>query len=919
MLPLILFCGVDFNTALDFGGGIYYNMIGLVLPKMMLKWGWSMKEYKGLSQAEAEQLLLKNGKNCLKEEKPKTVFRMFLEQILNFTNAILAAAIIISIILADYGEAVIMLVIVIANAIIGVVQEGKAQKALDALKKMSVLKATVIRDGETKEISSEELVVGDYVVLEAGKQVPADLKLIETARLLIDEKALTGESVPVEKDHNFVPDSKTGIGDRLDLAYMSTIVTYGRGVGIVDKTGMDTQIGKIADMVGKEKDKPSPLQKGMDGLSRVLGIGVIVICAVVFLIGFLQGREPLDLLMAAVSLAVAAIPEGIPTIVTIVLALGMQRMAKINAIVKSMPAVETLGAVSYVCSDKTGTLTQNKMTVVKAFQDGKYIDLDTLDKDKYDTLLKGFMLCNDASIASDGTEVGDPTETALVAFAKRYGIEKSETEKKMVRINEKAFDSDRKLMTTVHRTPDKKIISYTKGSTDELLMRCTKIMTDGKVRDIGAGDIALINKTMTEMSNDALRVLSLAIREDNADAIEQNLTYIGMIGMIDPERPEVVESIKTFKRAGIKTVMITGDHKDTALAIAKKLGIAERPDECIMGHELDELSDVQLKEKAKGLSIYARVSPEHKVKIVKAIQANGNISSMTGDGVNDAPSLKAADVGVAMGITGTDVAKGAADIILQDDKFTTIEKAVKEGRNIYENVKKSILFALSSNVSEILVMFAAIVAGLAAPLTAVHILWINLLTDSLPCFALGVDPNSSSDVMNKKPRKNGESIFAGGGYAKVGVYSIVIALVTLVAFLFYPIKDCIDNGQIPYLGNIIERLSKSDSMLIRSQTMAFCTLAMSELFHAIGMRDTEHSLFKFNHLDNKIMILAFFFGLIGQVAVTEIPFLMNVFGTCRMTWKMWLFITVISLAPLVVHEIWVLIKLLKKRSASKAK
>ncbi len=843
---------------------------------------------------------------------------MLFRSILNFTNAILASAIIISIILGDYGEAIIMLVIVIANAIIGVVQEGKAQRALDALKKLSVLKATVIRDGETKEISSEELVVGDIVILEAGKQVPADLKLLEEARLMIDEKALTGESVPVEKNVHFVPDSKTGIGDRLDLAYMSTIVTYGRGIGEVAKVGMETEIGKIADMVGKEKDKPSPLQKGMDGLSKVLGIGVIVICAIVFLIGMIQGRPVLELLMTAVSLAVAAIPEGIPTIVTIVLALGMQRMAKINAIVKNMPAVETLGAVSYVCSDKTGTLTQNKMTVVKAYEDGKYIDLDTIDRSAHETLLKGLMLCNDASIASDGTEVGDPTETALVAFAKRYGIEKSDTEKIMPRIEERAFDSDRKLMTTVHTTPDRKIISYTKGSTDELLSRCTHIRSGGTVREITEDDISAIMKAMSEMSNEALRVLSLAIRENNKDAIEQDLTYIGMIGMIDPERPEVIESIKTFKRAGIKTVMITGDHKDTALAIARKLGIAENPDECIMGHELDELSDEQLKDKVSNLSIFARVSPEHKVKIVKAIQANDNIASMTGDGVNDAPSLKAADVGVAMGITGTDVAKGAADIVLQDDKFTTIEKAVKEGRNIYENVKKSILFALSSNVSEILVMFVAIAAGLAAPLKAVHILWINLLTDSLPCFALGVDPNSSSDVMNKKPRKNGESIFAGGGYAKVGIYSIVIAAVTLIAFLFVPVKTLLAENTSLTLTNIIACLTRKNAagveyILMTSQTLAFSTLAMAELFHAIGMRDTDHSIFRFNHLDNKVMILALAVGIIGQVAVTEIPFFTEIFGTISISLNKWLFVVAISLIPLVVHEIWVLIKALCKK------
>ena len=588
-----------------------------------------MKNYKGLTSQEAKLLLDKNGPNKLKEEKPKTIMQMFLEQIWNFTNLILAVAIIISICLKDYGEAVIIGIIVIANAIIGVVQEGKAQKALEALRKMSVLKATVIRDGEKKEVSSEELVVGDIVTLEAGQQVPADLKLIETINLKIDEKALTGESVAVEKDSNFVPGEKTGIGDRLDLGYMTTIVTYGRGVGEVIKTGMNTEIGKIAEMVGKEKDKPSPLQKAMDELSKFLGIAAVIICVIMFIIGIVQGREMLDMLMTAVSLAVAAIPEGIPTIVTIVLALGMQKMAKVNAIVKTLPSVETLGAVTYVCSDKTGTLTQNKMTVVDAYADFEHIALDSLDQKKNDLLLKGFLLCNDAVITTDNKEIGDPTETALVAFAKRYGILKSQAEKEMPRINELAFDSDRKLMTTVHNMNGKSM-SFTKGSTDELLKRCTKIMVNGESRKITKDDIEKINIAMGEMSDQALRVLSLAIHENNKDAVEADLTYVGMVGMIDPERPEVIESVATFKRAGVKTIMITGDHKDTAFAIARKLGIAENKDECMMGHELDEMDDETLKEKAKKISIFARVSPEHKVRIVKAFQDNGNVVSMTG-------------------------------------------------------------------------------------------------------------------------------------------------------------------------------------------------------------------------------------------------------------------------------------------------
>ena len=648
-----------------------------------------LSNYNGLTSREAEEKLIQNGKNCLREEKPKSIFRMFCEQIFNFTNFILAAAIIISIVLGDYGEAGIIGFIILLNAIIGVVQEGRAQKALEALKKMSIVKATVIRDGEKKEISSEDLVVGDIVLLEAGQQVPADLKLLETFNLKVDEKALTGESVPIEKDENFVPaDETVGISDRLDLSYMSTIVTYGRGIGEVRATGRSTEIGKIADMVGKEKDEPSPLQKGMAELSKTLGIVAVVICAIMFVVGLLQGRDILDLLMTAVSLAVAAIPEGIPTIVTIVMALGMQRMAKVNAIVKTLPAVETLGAVGIVCSDKTGTLTQNKMTVVQTYCDGKFTDLTDVHPEVKEHFLNGFVLCNDASISSDGKEIGDPTETALVAFGLKHNIVKSELEKEIPRFNEKSFDSDRKLMTTVHRTHNDNCISYTKGSTDELLKRCEYILDNNKIRDIRDADIQNIENAMKQMSDEALRVLSLAIRFDNENAEEDALIYVGMLGMIDPERQEVVESVKVFKRAGVKTVMITGDHKDTAFAIAKRLGIAEDKSECIMGHEIDEMTDDELCERAKTLSIFARVSPEHKVRIVKAYKDNGNVVSMTGDGVNDAPSLKAADVGVAMGITGTDVAKGAADIILQDDSFTTIEKAIREGRNIYENIKK---------------------------------------------------------------------------------------------------------------------------------------------------------------------------------------------------------------------------------------
>lgn len=876
-----------------------------------------MSNYNGLTSREAEEKLIQNGKNCLREEKPKSIFRMFCEQIFNFTNFILAAAIVISIVLGDYGEAGIIGFIILLNAIIGVVQEGRAQKALEALKKMSIVKATVIRDGEKKEISSEDLVVGDIVLLEAGQQVPADLKLLETFNLKIDEKALTGESVPIEKDENFVAADETiGIGDRLDRAYMSTIVTYGRGIGEVRATGMNTEIGKIADMVGKEKDEPSPLQKGMAELSKTLGIVAVVICAIMFVVGLLQGRDMLDLLMTAVSLAVAAIPEGIPTIVTIVMALGMQRMAKVNAIVKTLPAVETLGAVGIVCSDKTGTLTQNKMTVVQTYCDGKFTDLTDVHPEVKEHFLNGFVLCNDASISSDGKEIGDPTETALVAFGLKHDIVKSELEKEIPRFNEKSFDSDRKLMTTVHRTHNDSCISYTKGSTDELLKRCEYILENNKIRDIRDADIQNIENAMKQMSDEALRVLSLAIRFDNENAEEDALIYVGMLGMIDPERQEVVESVKVFKRAGVKTVMITGDHKDTAFAIAKRLGIAEDKSECIMGHEIDEMTDDELRERAKTLSIFARVSPEHKVRIVKAYKDNGNVVSMTGDGVNDAPSLKAADVGVAMGITGTDVAKGAADIILQDDSFTTIEKAIREGRNIYENIKKSIVFSLSSNIGEILTMFTAIAVGLAAPLKAVHILWINLITDSLPCIALGVDPNSSSDVMNKKPRKEDESIFAGGAVRHIAINAVLIALITLSGFLFPAFQHLLSNN-IPLSFSAIIDAYKDANILACGQTYAFSILAISELFHAIGARDEYNTIFKFKWFDNKMMIIACVVGVLGQVAVTEIPFLTQIFGTVSLSFVEWLAIFGVASLSLVMHEIMYLAHKIKHRKGDK--
>lgn len=588
----------------------------------------NLERVNGLSKEEALFRLNKYGKNVLVTEKKKTKLEIFLSQFVNYTTPIFLAAIVICIILKDFGEAGFIGFVLFMNAVVGYIQEGKAQSALDALKKMSNIKAVVKRDGQIIEIDSEMVVLGDYVLIEAGKEVPADIKLAVSSNLQTVEGALTGESVPVDKDCNFKSDENTPIGDRKDKLFMSTYVSYGRGEGIVEKTGMETEMGKIAKMLQNTKESLTPLQKSMGTLSKFLGILVVILCVVLYGVALIQNRDTLEMLKTAVSLAVAAIPEGLPSIVTIVLAIGVQKMAKRNAIVRNLPSVETLGAVGIVCSDKTGTLTQNKMTVVKAFKDDSFKELNELDAKKDKMFLYGFMLCTDA-VVSDDNEIGDPTETALVRLALNYDLDKNIIEKFCRRVNEKPFDSDRKLMTTVNIVDDK-VISFTKGSTDELLKRCTKIMINGRVSELTQKDCENILSRMEDMSKDALRVLGLAYREGNDKAIEQDLTFLGMVGMIDPEREEVKDAVAELKGAGIKTVMITGDHKVTAFAIAKRLGIANDISECIMGEEVDAMTDEELSKRANTLSVFARVSPEHKVRIVKAYQSNGNIVSMTG-------------------------------------------------------------------------------------------------------------------------------------------------------------------------------------------------------------------------------------------------------------------------------------------------
>nr|WP_312577871.1 cation-translocating P-type ATPase [Sedimentibacter sp.] len=865
----------------------------------------------GLSQEEAKKRYEENGPNALVEKKSKTKIAMFLSQLKDTMIYILFAAAAVSAMLGEYSDSVIILIVVLLNATIGMIQESKAEQALEALKKLSSPFAAVRRDGKVVEVPATELVVGDVVLLEAGRIIPADLRLISSINLKIEESALTGESVPSEKDCNYIATEEIGIGDQINMAFSSTSVAYGRGEGVVVHTGMNTEIGKIATLISQSSDDMTPLQKRLEDLGKVLGILAIVICVAMFVIAVVQKRDIVDMLLTAISLAVAAVPEGLPAVVTIVLALGVQRMVKVNTIVRKLPSVETLGAVSIVCSDKTGTLTQNKMTVTKVYLNNKTKDVNELSLEDDKTFIAGFVLCNDASTAH-GTRIGDPTEIALLDMGTKLDITREGLETTSPRINEQAFDSTRKMMTTVHKTQDGKIISYTKGAMDIILERCNKILIDDKIIDISQNHIGDIKSAATEMARGALRVLALAIKENDDSATEENLIFTGLVGMIDPPRPEAKDAVNVFKSAGITTIMITGDHKDTALAIAEELGIADNESQCITGSELNDLTQEELNQKVNSLRVFARVSPENKVMIVNALKSHGNIVSMTGDGVNDAPSLKAADIGVAMGITGTDVAKGAADMVLSDDNFATIERAVEEGRNIYENIKKTVLFLLSSNFGEVISMFTAIVVGLAAPLRAIHILWVNLITDSLPALALGVD-TKDNDIMKQKPRDPGESLFANGGMIFTLYNGLVIACITLGAFLYSPIQHITADGAKITLEAIKASLLNPE-IIKHAQTYAFVTLGTSQLFHAIGMRNTNKSLFKMKHFDNKAMILAFIVGLALQVAVTEVPILTEMFETVRLSLREWADLLLLSMVPLVSHEILVFFKYVAQKS-----
>lgn len=846
----------------------------------------STNAIKGLSSGQISQLQAKYGLNKLNEKKKKTNFQRFLEQFKDVMIIILLIAAVISFVIAcvegnpmEFFEPVLILLIVVLNAIMGMVQESKAEKALDALKNMSAPRARVLRDGEEKIIDASELVPGDIIRLEAGDFVPADARLLKSVSLKSEESALTGESVPSEKDADAVVDEKAPLGDRSNMVFSGCSISYGTATAVVTGTGMQTEMGKIAGLLEGESETQTPLQKKLAQLGKYLGFVALAACAIIFVVGLLNGIDVLEIFMTAVSLAVSAIPEGLPAIVTIVLAIGVQRMVKKNALIRRLPAVETLGSASVICSDKTGTLTQNRMTLTKLWLDGA-AELEAVSAQNSEAarqLLCYGTLCCDGSVVfgADGKEqhIGDPTETSIIVAAHKNGMEQEQLNKNFPRLAEIPFDSDRKLMTSVNQIDGKNIV-IVKGAFDMMASRCI------------SSDIETARQMNEKMSENALRVLAVGYKEVDAvsehptsEELENGLTLLGLVGMIDPPRPEAKAAVETCRKAGIKPVMITGDHVVTASAIARELGILQKGDKAITGAELDAMTDEQLDKEVENISVYARVSPENKIRIVKAWQRKGQVVSMTGDGVNDAPALKAADIGCAMGITGTDVAKGAADMTLTDDNFATIVDAVQEGRGIYANIKKVVGFLLGTNIGEVITVFAAMLLWHKTPLLSMQLLWINLVTDSLPAITLGMEA-VESDVMNKKPKPKDEGIFAHGLGLRVVLQGFMFAILTLIGFVV---------GE------------KVTGTLAGGQTLAFMVLALSQVVQAYNMR-SEHSLFKIGPFSNHKLNWAALVSLLLVCLVLFTP-VGIAFELVILPWELYLLGLGLILVPMVVMEL----------------
>ena len=845
----------------------------------------------GLSSQEAASRLEKYGANTLQEGKKKSLLEKFVDQFKDFMILVLLVAAVVSM-FAHQGEpdptdAIIILAVVLLNAVLGVFQESKAEEAIEALKKMASPVASVLRDGHVEHIKGEDIVVGDVVILEAGDVVPADMRLFEVNTVKIEESALTGESVPVDKDLVIPAGDEVGIGDRTNMAFSSTNVTYGRAVGVVTSTGMNTEVGKIANMLANTEEGKTPLQENQDALGKWLTIMILVIAVIIFLVGMLRGNEWTHMLLTAIAIAVAAIPEGLPAISTIILALGTQKMAQRNAIVRKLPAVETLGGVEIICSDKTGTLTLNQMTVEKMVYDNEIHDAsEEISKDNI--ALRVMNLANDTKISQDNSLLGDPTETAMV----QYGLDKNyDVREELVnipRIAEVPFDSTRKLMTTIHQLEDGKYLVATKGAPDMLLDRVTKIEKHGEVSAFTEDDRTTLMKLNKEMATQALRVLAMAYKvidtlpeTVDTDSIEHDLIFAGLVGMIDPERKEAAAAIKVAQSAGIRTIMITGDHRDTAQAIAKRLGIL-RPDQedgVLTGGELNDISDEELERTVETYSVYARVSPEHKVRIVKAWQKNGKVVSMTGDGVNDAPSLKQADIGVGMGITGTEVSKGASDMVLADDNFETIVVAVEEGRKVFANIQKAVQYLLSANFGEVMTMFVATMAGWSI-LEPIHILWINLVTDVFPAIALGLE-EAEADIMNHPPRGKGSNFLSNGVLPSIFYQGFFEGGITLFVFWYAT--------HIANWGNPV------------GETMAFATLGLIQLFHAFNVKSVYKSLGTVGAFKNKLFNYAILVSAVMLLSVMVIPGLTTVFDVAILTAEQWLFVVgaAFSIVPIV--------------------